>query len=98
MGLAEGDQHAGQLDRDERPFLHDDPAEMLDPELLVDLDVPDVQMHVAKRDAGRVRRRELGVRGRHDRQRQHRTEQQPHGQFPRAIPYTVGPTMKPGFR
>jgi hypothetical protein len=70
LSLAKGDQHAGQLHRDQRSLLHDDAAEMLDPELLVDFDVLDVQMHVAIRDAGRVGRRELRARGRDDRERQ----------------------------
>ena len=70
LGLPEGDQHAGQLDRDQWPLLHDDPAEMLGPQLLVEFDVLHGQMHVAKRDAGVVRRRQLGVRRRGDRERQ----------------------------
>ena len=70
LGLPEGDQHAGQLDRHERALLHDEPAEMLDPQLLMDLDVADVQVHVAECDAGRVWRRQLGGRRRDDRERQ----------------------------
>ena len=61
--LRERDQHVRELDRHQRSLLHVHAAEHVHPELLVNLDVGDIQVHVTVGHARGVHRRQLRARG-----------------------------------